>query len=163
MQALNNVQDCESFSGRTVVTRGRTVLARLAGVLLGFPSPGADVPTQVTKTRIRSGEIWERDFGGRRMSSRLTGARDGHVCERFGALKFELELAVEESIVHWPLRRGWLLGVPIPKFMLPISKTREFTRDGVFHFDVGLYLPITNALIIRYEGWLKPDFERHPN
>ena len=160
MQTLNNVQDCESFSGRARVERGSSVLARLAGVLLRFPKASQDVPIRVTKTRTATGETWVRDFTGRRMRSHLTSPGPGRVCERFGSLNFELELGVEDSVVHWPVRQGWFLGFPLPKCLLPISKTREFTQDDVFQFDVGLYLPITGALIVAYRGWLQPECGR---
>ena len=45
----------------------------------------------------------------------------------------------------------------MPSLLLPKSCTREFAVDGVFHFDVGLYAPLTGSLIVRYRGCLRPD------
>jgi hypothetical protein len=148
----------ESFSGRAEVTRGRGVVARLAAWLVGLPRPGKDVPVTVVMTRTPEGEAWERSFAGRRLRSVLTPSpRPAHVRERLGPATYELELPVEGGALRFPVRRGWLLGIPLPGFLLPRSCTREFAVDGAFHFDVGLYAPLTGALIVRYRGWLRPD------
>jgi len=158
IQRLHSVRGVESFSGRARVTRGRGLLARLAARLIGFPSEGEDVPVTVIKTRTPAGEIWERNFAGRRMRSMLTpSVRPQHCCERFGPFTFELELPVEDGALHFYVRRGWLLGVPLPSLLLPRSCSREFAADGAFHFDVGLYAPVTGGLIVRYQGRLAGD------
>jgi hypothetical protein len=146
IQRLHSGQGAESFSGRAQVTRGRGPVARL------------DVPVTVTMIRTPAGEAWERSFAGRRLGSVLTPSpRPGHVRERFGLATYELELPVEDGALQFPVRRGWLLGLPLPGFLLPRSCTREFAVDGVFHFDVGLYAPLTGGLVVRYRGWLRPD------
>ena len=110
------------------------------------------MPLTVTMTRTPAGEAWERNFAGRRLSSFLTPSpRPGHVRERFGLATYELELPVEDGALHFSVRRGWLLGIPLPSLLLPKSCTREFAVDGAFHFDVGLYAPLTGGLIVRYQ------------
>jgi hypothetical protein len=158
VQRVHSGHGVESFSGRAEVTRGAGVVARLAAWLVGLPEPGEDVPLTVTMTRTLAGEAWERRFAGRRLESVLTPSpRPGHVRERFGPATYELELPVKEGALHFPVRRGWLLGIPLPGFLLPGSCTREFAVDGVFHFDVGLYAPLTGGLVVRYRGWLRPN------
>ena len=56
-----------------------------------------------------------------------------------------------------PMRRGWLLGLPLPGPLLPISDAREYEADGIFHFDVALGAPLGGGLIVRYRGALTPD------
>ena len=58
-----------------------------------------------------------------------------------------------------PVRRGWFLGIPLPKFLLPGSDSREYVADGVFRFDVSLSAPFGGGLIVRYRGSLVPDRE----
>jgi hypothetical protein len=148
----------ESFSGLAQVRRGRGLLARLAAWLVGLPREGDDVPVTVTKTRTPACETWERNFAGRRMRSVLTpSARPQHCCERFGPFTFELALSVDDCALHFPVRRGWLLALPLPAALLPTSCAREFAVDGTFHFDVGLYAPLTRGLLVRYQGHLSPD------
>jgi uncharacterized protein DUF4166 len=155
VRRLHSVQGVESFSGRARVTRGRGLVARAAAWLFGFPEAGDDVPLTITKTRTPTGEIWERNFAGRRFRSYLTPSdRPQHYRERFGLFTYEQELPVEDGALCFPVRRGWLLGLPLPSLLLPRSCSREFSSDGVFHFDVGLYAPVTGSLIVRYEGRL---------
>jgi hypothetical protein len=158
VQRLHSVREVERFSGRAQVERGRGLVARAAAFVFGFPEAGDDVPLTVTKTRTPTGEIWERDFAGRRMRSLLTpSVRQQHCCERFGRFTFELGLPVENGVLHFPVRRGWLFGLPLPSQVLPTSCAREFAADGAFHFDVGLYAPLTGSLIVRYRGRLVAD------
>ena len=158
VQRLHSGDGVESFSGRAQVTRGRGLVARLTAWLFRFPSEGEGVPVTVTKTRTPAGEVWERNFAGRRMRSVLTpSVRPQHCRERFGPFTFELELPVEDGALHFPVRRGWLLGVPLPSLLLPTSCARELAVNGTFHFDVGLYAPLTKGLLVRYQGQLSPD------
>ena len=158
VRRLHAGRDVESFSGRAHITRGRGLVAWLAACLVGLPKAGEDVPLTVTMTCTPDGEVWERSFAGRRLRSVLTSSpRPCHVRERFGLATCELELPVEDAVLHFVVRRGWLLGIPLPSLMLPRSCTREFAVDGVFHFNVGLYAPLSGGLIVRYRGCLKPD------
>lgn len=157
VQRLHSIQDVESFSGTAQVTRGTSLLARLAALVFRFPKPGSDVPLTITKTRTGDGETWERNFAGRRFRSYLTPAKPGHYRERFGPFNYEQELPVKDGSMKLPVRRGWFLGIPLPGFLLPGSDSREFAENGRFHFDVGLSAPFTGALIVRYRGTVSPD------
>ena len=158
VQRLHSVQDRESFSGRARVTRGRGLLARLAAWYFAFPTAADDVELTLTKTRTPRGEVWERDFAGRRFRSVLTASvRPCHYRERFGALTYEQALPVENATLSFLVERGWFLGVPIPSFLLPRSCAKEFAVNDHFHFDVGLYAPLTGELIVRYQGQVRPD------
>ena len=162
VQRLHSVQDVERFSGTATVTRGGSWVARLAAWVFGFPKAGADVPVTVTKTRTESGEIWQRDFAGRVFRSTCTPAKAPYrYRERFGLFTYEQELPVADGAMALPARRGWLLGLPLPRPLLPTSDSREYAVDGVFHFDVALYAPLSaplgGGLIVRYRGALTPD------
>ena len=158
LQRLHSVQEQETFTGRARVSRGHGPLARLAAWYFGFPAAGEDVHLTLTTTRTARGEVWERDFAGRKFRSILTAAeRPGRYRERFGALTYEQALPVENATLCFLVERGWFLGVPIPSFLLPCSRAKEFAVDDRFHFDVGLYAPLTGELIVRYQGHLRPD------
>lgn len=157
-QALHSVQDMESFSGTAKVTRGHSLIARFAAWFFGFPKEADEVPITITKTRTEKGEIWERNFGGRVFRSYCTTAPAPYrYRERFWLFNYEQELPVENGSMHLPVRRGWFLGIPLPSIFLPASDSREYARDGVFHFDVALGAPLHGGLIVRYRGWVKPD------
>jgi saccharopine dehydrogenase-like NADP-dependent oxidoreductase len=163
VQRLHSVQDRESFSGRARVTRGRGLLARLAARCFALPTAGEDVALTLTKSRTPRGEVWQRDFAGRKFRSVLTAsARPWHYRERFGALTYEQALPVENATLSFLVERGWFLGVPIPSFLLTRSCAKEFAIQEHFHFDVGLYAPLTGELLVRYQGHVRPDAEEAP-
>jgi len=155
---LHAVQDIERFSGQARVTRGKPLPARMIAALFRFPPEADGVPVTVTKTRTGEGETWERNFGGRVFRSYLSQSPlPGRFRERFGPLTFEMDLPVSGEGMLFPVKRGWLLGIPMPRFLLPSSDSREYVEGGRFHFDVGLGAPLGMGLIVRYRGWLRPD------
>ncbi len=158
VQALHSVQDMESFSGTAEVIRGSSWIARLAARIFGFPHAAEHVPVTVTKIRTDRGEIWQRDFDGRIFQSYCSpSSLPYRYRERFGPFNYEQDLPVDNGCMYLTVRRGWFLGMPIPRALLPGSDSREYADNGVFHFDVGLLAPLGGGLIVRYRGWLKPD------
>lgn len=156
-QALHDVQDVAVFSGSASVTRGKGLIARLVAWLFRFPPAAEQLPVTVTKTRTAAGETWERNFGGKAFLSRVAAAPEPyHFRERFGPFSYELELEPSADGMGLPVRRGWLLGMPLPLSLLPKSESREYVQGGRFHFDVGLTAPLGGGLIVRYRGQLRP-------
>ena len=76
--------------------------------------------------------------------------------ERFGPLALEIALTAKGGALEFPVRRGWALGVSMPRFLLPKSNSVETVKDGRFVFDVSLSAPLGIGLIVRYQGWLQP-------
>jgi hypothetical protein len=157
VRRMHSVQDLESFSGRAKVTRGKGWLSRMAAFFFRFPEAGEDVSLTITKRRTARGEIWERNFAGRKFRSYLSPSRPSHYKERFFVFTYEQELPVEDGSLYLTVRRGWCLGIPLPALLLPRSESREYDVDGTFHFDVGLYAPFSGDLIVRYQGCVTPD------
>ena len=158
IKRLHSVRDVESFSGRAEVTRGRGPLARLAAWLFNFPAAGEDIAVTVTKECRGEGEIWERDFSGRKFRSHWSLSRRALcVKERFRPFTIELELAADAGGIRYSVRRGWLAGIPLPGGLLPRSEIREYEEGGAFRFDVALYAPLAGGLIVRYQGQLAPE------
>jgi hypothetical protein len=153
VQATHDHAGPRRFSGRAVVERGGGWIARAIAWVFRFPPAAADVAVTVTKTPVEGGEIWERRFGTRVFRSHLRGGAEG-LTERFGPLVFRLALRVEEEALHWPVAGGRCLGMPLPRFLLPVSVAREYVEDGRFRFDVALHGPLGAGLIVRYRGWL---------
>lgn len=158
VQDFHSVKDMERFSGTAQVLRGKSMYARFIARLFRFPPAGEDVPVTVTVTRTRDGEIWERNFDGRSFVSHCTAAKSPHrYRERFWLFNFELDMPVDNGCLHLPVRRGWLVGLPIPRFLLPRSDSREYADNGLFRFDVCLMVPFSGDLIVRYRGYLTPE------
>ena len=158
VRRLHTIAGRGRFVGVAKVERGSGFVAALAAWFFGFPRAGDRIPLTLTKYRARAGEVWERNFGGAVFQSYCTPSnRKYHYRERFWLFNFEQELPVEAGAMYLPVRRGWFLGVPIPRPLLPQSDSKEFAADGRFCFDVSLGLPLSGAPIVRYSGWLSPE------
>ena len=158
VQRLHLVYDVESFSGTAEVVRGTSIMARMIAWFFGFPPASATCPVTVTKTRTDSGEIWQRNFNSRIFRSFCTASPVAYrFRERFWPFQYEMDLVVQDCSIQLPVRRGWFLGFPLPRFLLPRSDSREYVAEGIFHFDVGLSAPLGGGLIVRYRGSLCPD------
>ncbi|MGB3316439.1 MAG: DUF4166 domain-containing protein [Albidovulum sp.] len=144
---------CLRLEGRAEITRGQGLVARLIAGLFGFPPAGSDVPVTVTKWQVPEGEVWLRDFGGRRFRSHLRSV-DGRMTERFGPFTFALGLNVTDGTLAFPVAGGRIGPLPLPWRLLPGSVASEREEDGRFHFDVELRAPLGFGRIVHYRGWL---------
>ena len=146
------------WQGRATVTRGSNPVARMVANLFGFARAGADQPVHVTVTPTAQGETWSRRIGhSRYRSSQHRAPLAGHVSERFGPVRVTLKLVwcpATGSLCliphHWSL-----LGLPLPRALLPSGDSFEHASDGRFNFDVTIRAPLI-GLIVAYRGWLEP-------
>jgi NAD(P)-dependent dehydrogenase (short-subunit alcohol dehydrogenase family) len=156
---LHTVFDQRVWKGEATIERGKNLLSKIAGAFAGFPAAAKAVPVQVEMTTGPKGEQWVRSFGEKRFRSFISRRRnDGAGCirERFGLLSFEIELILKDGKLQYPVKRGWCLGIPLPKFLRPKSDTAEFVDElGRACFDVSVSLPIAGN-VVRYRGWLIP-------
>ncbi|WP_306142888.1 DUF4166 domain-containing protein [Roseibium sp. MMSF_3412] len=155
---LHTITDEKRWQGRASVTRGKSGIGSLICRIVGFPPEAVDIPVSVTIERRGHTEVWCRDFGGNAFKSVLC-LRDteqrGHITERFGVMAFDIDLQLEDGRLHFPVSRGRILGLPMPRAVLPVSQASEFETDGHFHFDVQVSLPGVGVLV-RYQGHLSP-------
>lgn len=155
---LHTVTGNSRWQGRARVTRGKARIGGLICRVVGFPEEADDIPVSVSIERRGGTEVWCRDFGGKTFASILC-LRDtderGHITERFGVMAFDIDLQLADDRLHFPVSRGKILGIPLPKVILPVSEASEFEMDGRFHFDVQVSLPGIGALV-RYQGHLDP-------
>jgi Domain of unknown function (DUF4166)/Saccharopine dehydrogenase NADP binding domain len=158
LQEMHEVNDVLISDGTAVVERGRGLMSRLLGRLMGFPPAGRDVPVTVTFRAENGREHWRRDFGNSSFASTQEPGR-GHfdrlLCERFGPVCIGLALVVEEGRLRLVVRRWSFAGLPLPAAWAPRGQAYEFAADGRFRFHVEIAHPFT-GLIVRYRGWLAP-------
>ncbi|MEM9585519.1 MAG: DUF4166 domain-containing protein [Pseudomonadota bacterium] len=150
----HDLWDRHEMVGSSSVTRGSGLAARLIAALFRFPPERAETPLRVTMERVGSKEVWTRNFDGQVFRSVLSPAGRGRLRERFGLFEFELELPTARGEMQMIVRKGWFLGVPMPRWALPVSETREFDQDGRFQFDVRLSAPLA-GFIVHYRGSLE--------
>ncbi len=160
VQELHKISEKAEFVGFADVERGQRPFGWLIAFLFRLPDNGIDVPVKVIKLRTGDGEVWQRKFGSRAFRShlRLLGPPP-KVTERLGPFTFELGLRVRKNAIRVPVKRGWFLGIPLPKRLLPTSRSREYAAGGSFRFDVALYAPFDRSLIVRYRGSLSRRLE----
>lgn len=146
------------WRGVAEVCRGKSPLARLAAAIIGFPKAADAVPVTVSFTPEAKGERWTRDFDGRHFSS-LQYAGSGKnaflLVERFGPAAFAMALVVDGDRMRLVPRRWSLLGVPMPRFLMPGGPSFETDADGKFAFNVEIRLPLA-GLVVAYRGTLEP-------
>lgn len=143
--------------GAARVVRGKNLLARLIATLFGFPSAGENVPVKVTFQQKDGGELWTRDFAGRKFSSFQTeghGYADKLLVEKFGPATFWLALVLKDEQLHLVTRRWSVFGIPMPLALSPNASTYEYEEDGKFCFHVEMK-SLLIGLIVRYEGGLE--------
>lgn len=155
LQAGHRTGDGLVLAGRARVLRGDTIWAKCLAALFRFPPAAEDVPVTVEMTPKAGGELWLRRFDGRAFRSFLR--RDGQrMTERFGPLTFTLDLHVADGRLHYPVIAGRAGPVPLPRWCLPVSIACEYEAADRFHFDVALRAPLTQKLMVHYQGWLAP-------
>ncbi len=159
-RAVHAFTGCQTLTGVARVDRGHSVLSRIIGYVFRFPAASDTVPVSVEMCQTDDGELWVRNFGQSQFRSKLTYAGNGRLYERFGTFKFELSLPVQNSEMAMPVARGWFLGIPLPKWILPESETREYVEESRFRFDVRLSAPLA-GFIVHYQGWLEIEDQPH--
>ncbi|MFT7058859.1 MAG: hypothetical protein ACJASV_001364 [Pseudorhodobacter sp.] len=143
--------------GRARQSQRRHWLA--AAHLFGFPKPTADIPVTVTFTTDAKGvETWVRHFDGRIMRSTQAAGHGRNallIVEAFGPFRFGLALALRDGKLRLIPRRWSLLGLALPRFLIPTGDRYEVEQEGRFRFHVTITLRVI-GLMTRYQGWLRP-------
>ena len=157
LQELHGDRAARQWSGHADVRRGTGLLSRFIGALIGFPEAAEQVPVTVSLTPEKETERWTRNFGGRKFSSVQspgTGKDQYLLAERFGLITVGLALVIEGDRLFLIPRRWSMLGIPLPRFLLPAGTSFETERDGQFCFDVEIAAPFI-GLIAAYRGTLQ--------
>lgn len=157
VKALHAGQHTRHWQGAASVRRGRGALARLIGLLIGFPREGDGISVRVTQEPDQGGELWTRDFGGQVFRSHQACGtdKDSHLLvERFGVVRVALALVADAERLLLVPRRWSVLGIPMPNALLPTGECFETEVDGRFQFHVEISFPWI-GLIVAYQGSLE--------
>lgn len=158
IQDFHRTSETRSFQGECTIVRGRNPLSHIIATIFRFPKAGQNIPVELTITPDEAGELWERRFNGKALTSHHSTGRGRwtrHVTERFGP--FDIHMAVLNEAGNMRIQtRGWsIFGIPLPKFLRPKGDIYETQRDERFIFHVDLAAPFIGRLC-KYEGWLEP-------
>lgn len=155
---LHDVVGSRLWEGQAVIEVSQTWLGRTIARVFRFPSTTTGTPVRVNVTMDREDdcEVWTRRFGDHVFRSHLTNdpQTKRRVWERFGWFNFAIDLKPTPVGLEYPVKAGRLFSIPIPKALLPISRTRETVdTESRVTFDVALSLPLVGR-IVGYRGWL---------
>lgn len=151
--AIHRVAGAAVATGRASVERGANPLAPLVAGLLHFPPATPDTPVTVWFSEEGGVETWTRCFGGSTFQSQLR-QRGPLLVERFGPLRFGFALPCDGTGLRMILRRWWVGLIPLPLALAPKIAASEQEREGRFHLDVAIALPLLGP-VVRYRGWLE--------
>lgn len=157
VRAIHEGTGTRKWAGQAEVRRGKGWGAHAIAWLLGFPGAADRIPVSVSFSPHQGGELWTRNFGGRKFTSIQecgTGRNDYLLVERFGPISVALALVLDEGRLFLVPRRWSLLGMPLPAFLLPRGTSFETQENGKFRFDVEISLPVL-GLIVAYKGELE--------
>ena len=155
----HGIKDERRLTGVASVHRGTSLIAGCFAIVFRFPKATDAIDVSVLKRKTISGEVWLRDFDGQTFQSTVSlcfDARKNESCvrEKFGLILFELGLNVSNDVIHLPMAKGWIAGIPIPSILLPVSKAKEFEEQDQMHFDVLIELPFSVGPLVHYRGYL---------
>ena len=154
IREMHQVERRCTAAGRAQVTRGHGLVSGMVGWLVGFPAAANDVEVRVEFTARHGVETWTRKFSGRAFRSTQKAAGQGLLVERFGAFACALRVTAREEGLDLAPIRAALLGIPLPRILLPRIVATERVTDRRFCFHVEIELPFFGPLI-RYRGWLE--------
>lgn len=160
VQKLHGSNEPRVWSGVAEIIRSKNPLANIIALFFRFPKASKSTPISVTFSPQADGsEKWERNFGGKKFKSvqRLGRGKNKHLLmEKFGLVEFAMVLVLEgDKLLIIP--KNWtLIGIPMPKFLMPNGVAFEADKNGYFVFDVEITAPLI-GLIVAYKGLIKED------
>ena len=137
VQALHDAGAARRWRGIVTVSRGRNPLARLIARLMGFPAKADAVPVTVDFAHVDGAEIWTRTFGDARFPQHPEPGRRPGRTSAAGTVRpdyrgFGAGGGGRGASMLVP--RHWrLLGMPLPRALLPGGDTFECETDGNIH------------------------------
>ena len=159
LKGLHGGQANQIWSGEAVASLSKNPLAKLIRAFAGIKIKPGQTPVNVHIRSRPTEEIWTRNFGGDKFTSRLSrGARKNQhlIIERFGPIRVALAITYENDRIAFIPRRWFLWSIAMPQWLLPQGESYEYQQGEKFHFDVSIKVPIA-GVIAAYKGWLKPN------
>lgn len=143
-----------NYHGTVTVRHGNGLFHMLCR-FAGFPGPMQDRPMRMSITAQDNHELWQRDFDGHVLVSRLRALPDGFsVGERLGPIEVRMRPQVDDGGLYMTVTEVRFLGGPAPRWILGPSGGQERSApDGAPSFSVSARAKGA-GLVIHYEGAL---------
>lgn len=153
VRRIHSVLRDDGASGEAKVTGAANALGAVVARIMRFPPPG-QYQLHVIFAERDGVERWTRAFGPHTFASTLS-EEAGSLIERFGPLRFKFDLPSTERGLEMRMTSWSAWRVPLPLFLAPRSRAREWEEDDRFCFEVPIALPLVGK-IVHYRGWLSP-------
>lgn len=153
LQHFHGGPDIRTSAGRCRVEVGGSPVARFLVWLLSLPYATDEAPITVTLRREADREVWIREIGGRRFQSVMHRTNSNLLSETIGPVRFFFRLDTSTEGFSLYLTRCRVLGVPLPRALLPVVAAREVSNGSGIAFDISAGLPLV-GLIVAYRGEL---------
>ncbi|MET0224847.1 MAG: DUF4166 domain-containing protein [Dokdonella sp.] len=156
VRALHGAEVEVNARGRAMISGDPRWPARWLRTLLGLPPPCEQAAIDIVITRDGSREHWRRRFADARMDSRLrrSSRHPDAFEEHLGAARLVFALDDADGELRWVTREVRLLALPLPLRWFDGVDARCSERDGRYHFDIAVRLPLV-GLLVAYAGWLE--------
>ncbi len=132
-----------------------STLARLLARCLGTPLSPSNGTIKFELDAQPEHELWVRHFPANTMKSRMRLVH-GELTENLGLARLHFHLAEERGRLVMRLTRLRFLGVPCPRWALPVMIAEEEGRGDRLHFNVRASLPLVGQ-VAGYSGYLVVD------
>ncbi len=152
VQEMHTVNGAGSATGKAHVERGQSIIAKGICALMSFPHSGEHILT-VSFREHEGVECWERRFSGKSFSSHLS-EKNGALLERFGPLRFYIDLPSSDEGLSMAIQRWSFFHVPLPLWLAPRTEAHEWANGNDFCLDITIDLPLIGR-VIRYHGHLR--------
>ncbi len=137
------------------------LIGKRFGKKLGLPKTAGVTELRVEISHTDDAMIWCRQFSNtpNAMTSLFSPQGMypfGNWTETIGAITIDLGVEIRHGEWHWVQRAAKLMGVPIPKLLLPAVTASKFVSDNLYHFNVMLSHRGL-GMLLQYSGALSLD------
>jgi hypothetical protein len=148
------------LSGQVEVSFGRGlagVIGKRLAAQLGIPGSSGQCPFTVAIYKTEGALHWVRSFNGysqfHSVFEPFGQYPDGYWVERSGHLRLLLGVEIKSGEWHWLHKHTQFCGIPLPRFLLPVTLASKSIKQERYHFSVEISAPIFGKLLA-YSGLL---------
>jgi hypothetical protein len=155
VQAFHRLRGSHVLHGWVETEAPRTFLAKLMGRCLGTPLLPSTGAIRFELDAHTDHEVWVRHFPMNTMMSRMRLVY-GELTESLGPTRLHFCLEEVEGRLVMRLTRLRFLGLPCPRWAMPVVIAEEDGSGDRLHFNVRASLPLVGQ-VAGYRGYLVVD------
>lgn len=137
------------IEGEVNVEHGN-IIAKIICFIFRFPKENSKTHLVVNCYHSGNSMKWYRDFDGHKMQSHFYSS-NGCLVEKLGPLDLYFHPTEEDGALIYKFGYTKLFGIPMPKFLGPIIRAREYESEGRYSFEVRVYM-FCVGLVLAYAG-----------